>query len=40
MSIKKRGISMQGLTTEPSIDPNILFRPSIRIAISRFASSC
>jgi hypothetical protein len=40
MSIEKRAISMQALAIEPSIDPNILFRHSIRIAISRFASSC
>lgn len=40
MSIEERGIGMQELAIEPLIDPNILFRHSIRIAITRFASSC
>jgi hypothetical protein len=40
MSIEKSAIGMQGLAIELSIDANILFRHSTRIAISRFASSC
>lgn len=40
MSIEKGEIGTRGLATEPVTDSNILFRASIRIAISRFASSC
>jgi hypothetical protein len=40
MSSEKRATGKQELAIEPSTDINILFRPSIRIVLSRSASSC
>jgi hypothetical protein len=40
MNSEKGGNRVHELAFEPSTDPNILFRSSNRIAISRFASSC